>query len=302
MKFIDLFAGIGGFRMALENLGGQCVLSAEWNKYARETYAFNFKIDHPYETDVAKLANTPEKIPAFDFMTAGFPCQPFSTIGLRNGMEHEAGNCFFDLCKIINHCRPSYFLLENVPGLLSNDNRKTFKMIMKTLEIDLGYSVYWKVLNSYPWVPQLRRRCYIFGLKEPEFAYEFPNPPHDKKPILRDILEKNIYPEYAFSDDKIRRYERQLRVHPAWCLPYLGEEDVAYTFVANYRPTQSKPMLFMQDNGRPRVFSPREVARCMGFPDSYKFPENMPESQIYHQLGNSVVIPVIQAIVEQFFD
>ena len=301
MRFIDLYAGIGGFRMALENLGGECVLSAEWNKYARETYSRNFKINHPYEIDVAALAEDPTKIPKFDFLTAGFPCQPFSQVGLRNGILHKSGNCFLDLSKIIAHCRPKYFLLENVPAIVSNDNRRTFKYILKNLEIDLGYSVYWRIYSAYPWVPQKRRRCYILGLKDPKFAYEFPTPPHDKKPVVGDVIEKNIYPEYSWSDDKIRKYKKRLERKRDFHVPWVTEKSIAYTFVAGYSPGDTLPQLFLQSNGRPRAFSPREVARFMGFPDSFEFPENVSQRQRYKQLGNSVVVPVVQAMAKQFF-
>ena len=302
MKLIDLYAGIGGFRLALENLGGECVLSAERDKKCRETYSLNFTIDHPYADDVAELATTPQNVPEFDFLTAGFPCQPFSSFGKRNGLDHESGNCFFDLCKIIKHCRPSYFLFENVTGLVSNDNRQTFKTIMKTLELDLGYSVFWQILSSYPWVPQVRRRIYIIGIKRPTFAYQFPEPPYDRKPIIRDILEKNIPDEAYLTAKNIRNYHKKLAKHPRWCPPEFTENDVCYTFVSEYRKTHNRRLLFKEGNGRLRVFTPREVARCMGFPEWFQFPDYMSNIQKYKQLGNSVVVPVIEAIAEQLFD
>ena len=302
MKFIDLYAGIGGFRFALENLGGECVLSAEWNKKCRETYLHNFPATHQFEFDVADLAENPQRIPEHDILTAGFPCQPFSEIGLKNSEQHRSGKCFYDLTKIINHCRPEYFILENVRGLLSIDNGKTFKKIIKILEIELGYWVYWKVMPAYPYVPQFRYRVYIVGILNPKFAYQFPEPPIDKKPVVGDIFEKNIPEKYIFDDKQLISYLKQKKRFPDWTKKVVTADSIAIAFLTQYSKSNCKLQTIQMDDGRLRIFMPIEVIRCMGFPDRFEFPPTFSDRQKYKQLGNSVVVPVVEAIAEQLFD
>ena len=302
MKFIDLYAGIGGFRFALENLGGECVLSAEWDGKCRDTYLHNFPAIHQFEFDVADLAENPDVIPEHDILTAGFPCQPFSEIGLKSSARHRSGKCFWDLCKIINHCRPDYFILENVRELLSIDCRKTFKKIIETLEIELGYWVYWKVMPAYPYVPQIRYRVFIVGILNPKFAYRFPEPPVDKKPVVGDIFEKNIPEKYIFDDKQLASYSVQKMRFPGWTKKLVTENSVAVAFLTTYSKTNCKFQTIQMDDGRLRVFMPIEIVRCMGLPDRFAFPPNLSDRQKYTQLGNSVVVPVVEAIAGQLFD
>jgi len=187
IKFIDLFSGIGGFRLAFESVGAKCLFSADIDKHACSTYQANFG-DYPLR-DVSKIEA--KEIPDFDILCAGFPCQPFSIAGERKGFCDTRGTLFFDIERIIEAKQPKAFILENVKGLTSHDKGKTLKVILETLEKKLDYKVFYKVLNSKHYgVPQNRERIYIIGFKDKRVEFEFPNK-LDKKVDLNDILEKN---------------------------------------------------------------------------------------------------------------
>lgn len=188
LKFIDLFAGIGGFRLAFESLGAKCVFSAEIDKYACQTYESNFG-DNPF-CDVSTL--NPNDIPDFDVLCAGFPCQPFSIAGQRKGFNDTRGTLFFDIERIIKAKQPKAFILENVKGLVNHDKGNTLKVILDTLTKKLNYNVFYQVLNSKDYgVPQNRERIYIIGFKDKSIDFEFPRK-LDKQVNLDDILDSNL--------------------------------------------------------------------------------------------------------------
>lgn len=176
LTFIDLCAGIGGFRLALESIGARCVYTCEKDKFARQTYAANFDTSgHPFATDPTQV--DPATIPDHDILAAGFPCQPYSNAGLRQGFADHRGNIFFHIVEILRVKRPAAFILENVKGLVHHDNGNTMAVILRTLQEELGYTVHWRVLSSAPYVPQKRERVFFVGFREPtEFAWPEPPP------------------------------------------------------------------------------------------------------------------------------
>ena len=199
-KFIDLFAGIGGMRLAYEAAGGECVYSSEWNKYSQQTYFANFG-DQP-DGDITKV--DAKDIPDHDILVAGFPCQPFSIAGVskKNSMGRETGfkdktqgTLFFDICRILKEKRPKAFMLENVKNLCSHDKGRTFKIIREALE-ELNYEVFYSVLDGQAYVPQHRERIIIVGFDRERYGngitFDFDLTPKEPKPVLRDILDKNV--------------------------------------------------------------------------------------------------------------
>ena len=175
-RFIDLFAGVGGLRLAMEAAGGECVFTSEWDAACRKTYAANFVFDHEIVGDIRDFSDSPSTVPAHDVLVAGFPCQPFSIAGVtkKNALNRPhgfqcdtQGTLFFDLAQIIQHHQPPAFLLENVQNLERHDQGRTFKIIMRTLRDDLGYDVHYTVVDARSWVPQKRRRVFIAGFRKP---------------------------------------------------------------------------------------------------------------------------------------
>lgn len=202
-SFIDLFAGLGGFRIAFEDMGGTCVFASEWDTYAQKTYAENF--GHTPAGDITQISA--DEIPDHDVLTAGFPCQPFSIAGVSknnaldnaHGFEHlTQGTLFFDVVRIFKARRPAAFVLENVKNLRSHDKGQTFRVIRQTLEDELGYQIYSDVLDAKALVPQHRERIYIVGFREPT-QFAFPRLP-DCKPRVRDILDDNVPERYTLTD------------------------------------------------------------------------------------------------------
>jgi DNA (cytosine-5)-methyltransferase 1 len=205
LKAIDLFCGIGGFRLGLERLGIKTVFSSDIDKYAQDTYNANFGEVPSGDITVINA----EDIPPFDILTAGFPCQPFSYAGRNEGFEDKTrGTLFFDICRIIEHHKPEMFLLENVKGLKSHNNGTTLKIIIETLQ-NLGYKVKWQVLSSLQFgLPQARERWYCVGFKNPNIDFVFPNTKLEKLPILRNILEENNQDlKLKISDFEIERIQ-----------------------------------------------------------------------------------------------
>ncbi len=301
--FVDLFAGIGGFRLAFESLGANCVFSSEWDKYAQETYQANFG-ECP-SGDITQLI--PKEIPRHDILTAGFPCQPFSiagvskanALGRAHGFEHETqGTLFFDVCRIIAHHQPRAFLLENVRNLVSHDKGNTFRVIRRTLEEDLGYHVKAQILDARKVVPQHRERIYIVGFREVT-NFDFPLIP-DLKPRLRDILEPEVDGKYTLSDHLWTYLQDYAAKHKAagngfgFGLPDF--EGTTRTLSARYYKDGSE-ILIQQPGKNPRRLTPRECARLMGFPDWFKIPVS--DTRAYKQFGNSVVVPVVRLLAQQ---
>lgn len=316
-NFIDLFAGIGGFRLALQNIGGKCVFTSEWDKYSKQTYEANFG-EIPFG-DITK-DTTKSFIPEnFDVLCAGFPCQAFSIAGKRGGFEDTRGTLFFDVAEIIKKRKPKAIFLENVKGLRSHDKGKTLATILNTLREDLGYFVPEpQVVNAkYFGVPQNRERIFIVGFRKELGIEKFEYPKTiTKKPILSDILEKEeVSVKYYLSE----RYLNTLKNHKARhaskgngfgyeIIPEHGTANAVVcggmgrerNLLCDHRLTNFTPVTnISSDVNREgiRKMTPREWARLQGFPDNFR--QVVSDAQAYKQFGNSVAVPAIQAMAEQ---
>ena len=292
-NFIDLFAGIGGTRIPFAKLGGTCVFSSEWDKHAQQTYTHNF--DETPAGDITKINET--AIPDHDVLLAGFPCQPFSIIGDKQGFEDTRGTLFFDITRILKQKQPSAFLLENVKQLLTHDDRQTFAVIQEQLS-RLGYTTYHKVLNALDFgLPQKRERVFIVGFREP-IAFEFPKPIGAYKPLL-EILEPDADVEPSlFASARIQKSRRE-KCKTTPFFPSIWHENKGgnisvLPFSCALRAGASYNYLLVNGVRRP---SGRELLRLQGFPEDFKIIGNM--MQIRKQTGNSVAIPVVHAIAEK---
>lgn len=299
-RFIDLFAGIGGMRLAFEEFG-PCVFSSEWDTKARETYQKNF-LDTPYG-DIKKIEA--KSIPDHEILLAGFPCQPFSlagvskknSLGKKHGfLDETQGTLFFDIARIIKEKRPQAFLLENVKNLRGHDKGKTFEVIRKVLEEELGYTVYSSVINAKGLVPQNRERIYIVGFKKP-LKFTFPDFPEKGLPI-NEILEDNVDDKYTLSD-KLWKYlqaykEKHNKKGNGFGYGLVDFNSHSRTLSARYHKDGSEILIPQGDNKNPRRLTPRECARLQGFPESFKI--EVSDTAAYKQFGNSVALPVIQKL------
>lgn len=310
--FIDLFAGIGGFRIAFQNAGGKCIFSCEWDKYAKQTYAHNYG-EVPYG-DIRKIPK--DMIPEHDVLCAGFPCQPFSlagvskknSLGRKHGFEDETqGTLFFEIKEILRLKRPKAFMLENVKNLLSHDKGRTFEIIRRSLEDELGYIVNWKIVDGANWVPQHRERLYIIGFdpqqvpitKEKITIPERPGKTY-KYPKLSGIV-KPFLEGYTLGPGTWETLERHKAHHAeagngfgyglhTWPL---RDDEVTRTISARYHKDGAE-ILIEQPGDRPRRLSVEEAMQLQGFhPSTFHFPVS--NTQAYHQIGNSVVVPAIEA-------
>lgn len=303
-KFIDLFAGIGGIRLAFQNLGGKCVFTSEWNHYAQKTYEANFG-EVPFG-DITKIDES--EIPDHDILLGGFPCQPFSlagvskknSLGRLHGFKDETqGTLFFDIVRILEKKRPKAFLLENVKNLVSHDKKNTFRVIKATLE-ELGYSVYSKVLDGQHFVPQHRERIFIVGFDKKVFKggenFDFPEMPNSKQ-MVREILEEKPHPKYTLTDhlwNYLQQYAEKHRLKGnGFGFGLTNLDGVSRTLSARYHKDGAE-ILIPQKRKNPRRLTPRECARIQGFPDNFIIPVS--DTQAYKQFGNSVVVPLIQAV------
>jgi DNA (cytosine-5)-methyltransferase 1 len=310
-KFIDLFAGIGGFRIALQEFGGKCVFSSEIDNWAKTTYEANFG-EFPFG-DIREFTGESVSdeelnylIPDHDVLAGGFPCQPFSLAGVsaRNslGIAHgfddlEKGNLFLDIIRIAMVKRPKVLFLENVSNFKSHDKGKTFSMAKDIIENELGYSFNWKIINSNPLVPQSRKRFYIVCFRDKR---EFNFPTIEGEPIpLRTILETEIDSKYTISDrlwaGHQNRTKRNLARGTGFTAHTANLDKPSNTLVARYYK-DGKECLIPQDGENPRKLTPRECARLQGFPEDFKIPVS--DTQAYRQFGNSVAVPVISRIAE----
>ena len=305
--FIDLFAGIGGMRIAFEQAGGHCVYSNEWNKYCQQTYFANFG-EQP-DGDITKVdANS---IPDHDILVAGFPCQPFSiagvskkqSLGRATGFEDKTqGTLFFDVCRIIKAKRPKAFLLENVKNLCSHDRGRTFKVILESLE-ELNYEVFYQILDGQNFVPQHRERILIVGFDRERYGndvkFDFDIKPVFPKPVMRDILEQDVDDRYTLSNKLWLYLQNYANKHKAagngFGFGIAPLDGVSRTLSARYYKDGSE-ILIAQDNKNPRRLTPRECARLQGFPDTFKIAVS--DTQAYRQFGNSVVVPLMHATAE----
>ena len=304
-SFIDLFAGIGGMRIAYERAGGRCVYSNEWNKFSQKTYFANFG-ELP-EDDITKVNES--DIPDHDILVAGFPCQPFSiagvskkqSLGRATGFEDKTqGTLFFDVCRILKAKRPKAFMLENVKNLKSHDKGKTFKVIMESLE-ELDYEIFYFILDGQNYVPQHRERIIIVGFDRKRYGHDinfsFNLTPPERKPILKDILETEVDDKYTLSDRLWASLQNHAAKHRAagngFGYGIADPNGISRTLSARYYKDGSE-ILLEQDGKNPRRLTPRECARLQGFPDDFVIPVS--DTQAYRQFGNSVVVPLISDV------
>jgi DNA (cytosine-5)-methyltransferase 1 len=305
LRFIDLFCGIGGFRLGFERAGGECVFSCDWDKFSRQTYEANFH-ETP-ERDIREVAV--EDIQPFDILCAGFPCQPFSlagvskknSLGRKHGFEDQKqGNLFFSIEKILEVHKPSAFVLENVKNLRSHDGGQTFQVIYDILTKKLRYHVQWKIIDAQSVVPQHRERIFLVGFKEPRF-FEFPELPIEG-PKLASILDAEVPEKYTLSNHLWKYLQNYAKKHQAagngFGFSVFTSDDVARTLSARYHKDGSEILISQGPSKNPRRLTPRECAKLMGFPPYFKIPVS--DTQAYRQFGNSVVVPVVERIAEQF--
>lgn len=323
--FIDLFAGIGGFRRAFEPVGGRCVFTSEWDRFSQATYRANYTIDHELAGDITAIHAA--DIPPHDVLLAGFPCQPFSLAGVskKNSLNRPhgfqcdvQGTLFFDVARIIQHHRPKAFLLENVKNLKSHDGGRTFDIIMETLREDLGYNVQTRIIDARSFVPQHRERIFIVGFREDNdfdlSALKLP----DIRPTLASVLHPEdsseladekyttgpkgkVTDRYTLSDHLwgyLQAYAEKHRLRGnGFGFGLFGRGDVARTLSARYHKDGSE-ILIAQKRKNPRRLTPRECARLMGFENAESDPFNIvvSDTQAYRQFGNAVVVPVVEAV------
>ena len=326
--FIDLFAGIGGFRKAFDEIGGKCVFTSEWDKYSQLTYKANYDCNHEVAGDITKIEA--ESIPEHDVLLAGFPCQPFSLAGVSKknslGRQHgfaceTQGTLFFDVARIIEHHRPKAFLLENVKNLLSHDKGKTFQVIKKVLTEDLGYHIEYRVIDARAWVPQHRERIFIAGfIKDTGFRFHNLNIPEESiHPKLSAVLhpengseevetnyttDKNarVFDKYTLSDKLWNYLQAYAEKHRAqgngFGFGLNTSSNIARTLSARYHKDGSEILIYQGKDKNPRRLTPRECARLMGFDNfgecNFKIPVS--DTQAYRQFGNAVVVPVVRAV------
>jgi len=325
-SFIDLFAGIGGTRLGFEKNGGKCLFTSEWNPFAQKTYLENFPLaeDHKLLGDITKI--DAGEIPDHDILLAGFPCQPFSIAGVSKknalGRPHgfectTQGTLFFDVARIISAKKPKAFLLENVKNLVSHDKGNTFKVIQETLENELKYKIYHKIIDGQHFVPQHRERIIILGFREEPDRNPFDDLALPEKGSIR--LSAILHPEngtekaeqpYTSSDTAIvngkytltpnlweylQKYaEKHRKAGNGFGFGLVGRDNVARTLSARYYKDGSEILINQGNKKRPRRLTPRECARLMGFDDSFKIPVS--DTQAYRQFGNSVVVPMIAEV------
>lgn len=328
-KFIDLFAGIGGIRTAFESVGGQCVFTSEWDKYAQKTYLQNFGASHLIHGDITKIDIC--DVPDHDLLLAGFPCQPFSiagvskknALGRAHGFKDETqGTLFFDVARLIEAKKPKAFLLENVKNLVSHDKGRTFDVIKRTLSEELGYHIHYRVIDGAHFTPQHRERIIIVGFRDPvPFDFDaLPLPPKGTH-TLREILHRTDGTEPVLTWDEGRFFNHESNKVPSkytltdnlwqylqnyaekhrlkgngFGFGLVGPESVTRTLSARYYKDGSEILVSQGLGVNPRRLTPRECARLMGFPDSFKIPVS--DTRAYKQFGNSVVVDVVAHIAK----
>jgi DNA (cytosine-5)-methyltransferase 1 len=307
LTFIDLFAGIGGTRIAFEAAGCKCVFSSEWDKFAQQTYEANFG-EKP-QGDICKISSS--EIPDHDILVAGFPCQPFSISGVSKknalGRPHgfddpTQGTLFFEIKRILRDKRPLAFLLENVKHLKRHDQGRTYQVIMHALSDELGYDVHDEVFDAIDYVPQHRERIFIVGFRKP-VLFEFPHRNPVKRPKFLDILESNVPESYTLTDHLwryLRNYAKKHRENGNGFGYGLTElNGIARTLSARYYKDGSEILIPQGKGKNPRRLTPKECARLMGFTqlkNDFKVPVS--NTQAYKQFGNSVVVPLVHEIAK----
>jgi DNA (cytosine-5)-methyltransferase 1 len=325
--FIDLFAGIGGTRLGFEAAGGRCIFTSEWDRFCQQTYRANFPQTHTLAGDIRTVHT--DDIPDHDLLVAGFPCQPFSvagvskknSLGRKHGFEcNTQGTLFFEIERILAAKRPSAFLLENVKNLRSHDKGRTFEVILRVLHDKLGYEIDYKVIDARSFVPQHRERVFIVGFRQPTaFSWDQIDIP-DGIPKLGSVLhpqdgseateepytrgpQGSVDPRYTLSKklwQYLRNYaEKHQQKGNGFGFGLFGPDDVARTLSARYYKDGSEILISRGQRSNPRRLTPRECARLMGFPEEFKIPVS--DTQAYKQFGNSVVVPVVEAIATAMY-
>ena len=326
--FADLFAGIGGIRIAFEKIGGECVFTSEWDAYAQKTYAENFPVSHEMNGDITQIAA--KDIPDHDVLVGGFPCQPFSiagvskknSLGRSHGFADETqGTLFFDVARIIAEKQPRAFLLENVKNLKSHDKGRTFDVIHRTLTKDLGYQVFYKVIDGAHFVPQHRERIIIIGFRDPViFDWDMVDLPEKGNRFLREVIHRkedepvlewdgaNYYDykkrkpldKYTLTDNLWTYLQNYKKKHQeagnGFGFGLVTPASVTRTLSARYYKDGSEILFSQGAKKNPRRLTPRECARLMGFPDTFKIPVS--DTRAYKQFGNSVIVPVMEAVAK----
>ena len=311
--FIDLFAGIGGMRIAFSRQGGTCVFSSEWDGYAQKTYFDNFNVLP--RGDITRI-DADKEIPAHDILVAGFPCQPFSiagvskknSLGRATGFQDKTqGTLFFEVCRILEARRPKAFLLENVKNLMSHDKGNTWRVIRESLE-QLDYQIFTKVIDGQGFVPQHRERIFIVGYDKRRYgtieAFDFDSIELDKPdraPVLRDILDDEVEARYTLTDNLWTYLQNYAAKHKArgngfgYGMPDF--DGVTRTLSARYYKDGSEILINQGEAKNPRRLTPRECARLQGYPEDYKI--TVSDTRAYKQFGNSVVVPLVTAVAKQ---
>jgi len=324
--FCDLFAGIGGIRRAFEDIGGRCVFTSEWDSYAQRTYVENFPDGHVINGDITQIDAA--DVPDHDLLLAGFPCQPFSiagvskknALGRAHGFADETqGTLFFDVCRIIETKQPRAFLLENVKNLMSHDKGRTFDVIKRSLD-DLGYDIHPRIVDGAHFVPQHRERILIVGFRKADqvtFDWNALPLPAKGRKTMKDILHRNdgseprltwdgdrffdhanrqINPKYTLTDKLWAYLQGYAAKHKAagngFGFGLVYPDSVARTLSARYYKDGSEILVYQGEGKNPRRLTPRECARLMGFPDTFRIPVS--DTRAYKQFGNSVVVDVMK--------
>lgn len=309
-KFIDLFAGIGGLRRGFEEIGGKCAFTSEWDKYSVQTYEANYRDNRKVEGDIRQFSEDPGLIPDHDVLLAGFPCQPFSIAGVskKNALRRPhgflcdtQGTLFFDTAQIIARCQPAAFLLENVKNLESHDGGKTFATIMHVLTEELKYHVTTAIISSEHWVPQRRKRIFIAGFRDKNgFDIKKIKLPPLPGPTLGSILENEVDTKYTLTPHLWNYLQNYAKKHASqgngFGCSVFGPGDVTRTLSARYYKDGSEILVSQGEGKIPRRLTPRECARLMGYPDSFRIPVS--DTQAYRQFGNSVVVPAVAHIAK----
>ena len=296
IKFIDLFAGIGGFHLAMKQFQSECVFASEWDGSCKEVYEKNFGIKPKGDITIVN-----EKyIPDHEILFAGFPCQAFSQAGLKKGFKDTRGTMFFEIARILDHHKPKAFLLENVKGLRGHDKGNTFKTIMSILN-ELGYkTLAHKVLNAKEFgLPQNRERIFIVGFLD-YFLFDFPEPPMTDTKV-GDILDKRVKDKYTISDKMWNSAKKRKEFYKkkGYGFGYsLFNRKSKYTSTISARYYKDGAEIWIdQKNKNPRRITPNEARRLQGFPEGFEIPVS--DGQAYKQFGNAVPVPVIRAIAKK---
>ena len=329
IRFIDLFAGIGGMRLAFESAGAACVFTSEWDKYAQQTYIANHGTSHPIFGDIKEI--DPASVPDHEILVAGFPCQPFSLAGVskKNSMgrshgfaDETQGTLFFYIAEILRQKAPKAFLLENVKNLLSHDKGNTFRVIKKVLTEDLGYTISFKIIDAAKFLPQHRERIFIVGYKDPAKSFDWervapggnevvervgdllheslPAPEKDRNRYF-DLDSSTVCGKYVLSD-KLWQYlqnyaEKHRKAGNGFGFGLASLDGVTRTLSARYHKDGSEILIPRADGANPRRLTPRECARLMGYPDTFSIPVS--DTQAYKQFGNSVAVPAVSAVARE---